>query len=460
MAPSGLPSQSVVYGNLPDPAVLEPASPLRILAGAVGVGGMAVMALLLMFGANRGGTLDGMPFSHRLLMAGFVSLMGIIFLIYANPRARGKALAVGVLLSAGLLAIPFTFTAGSQAPEPFPDSVSTPPALPAPVKTTEDDKILALRNRIGTDPLVKEIARLEHEGSSNRAVGLWLRGLTEMNRILVRDFVFRTTGADQSSSHYYPRDGGDYLLVVTGAKQSLEELVNVVSSLGRVENVYQDLSVIEVRVNNENFTEGPIEKLTKKDDPAYYDLNKRELESIDLERVRRAVQRLAEAEPKLYRADITHKLIELLGEEGVDFKGNICRALSTWSEKPGPAGEAALKSAKDLMDKQAVVPEEMIALIVQEKNLAVIPVLDELWVKKPSTWESLYGDVGPPIEATVIRHFPHAEGPLLHSAVRLLGRVGGADSLPVLAVAGDGANAELRVLLEQAQKAIHERLAR
>jgi hypothetical protein len=50
------------------------------------------------------------------------------------------------------------------------------------------------------------------------------------------------------------------------------------------------------------FIEGPIEKLSNKQDPAFYELNKRELESIDLERAKRAVQRLAEAEPKIYRA--------------------------------------------------------------------------------------------------------------------------------------------------------------
>ncbi|MEO5715491.1 MAG: hypothetical protein ABIT37_18580 [Luteolibacter sp.] len=461
IAPAAMGQQPTMrYGETPDPALLEPASPLRILAGMVGVAGIILMALLLMFGASRGGVLDGMALENRLVMGGFASIMGIALLIYANPKARLKAVSVGLLLSAGLLTVPFVFTVGSKTVGDREDTlagltVPKPPVDEAP----KSDPAATLKARVGTDPLVKEIKRLEAEGSKKHAMGLWLRGLSEMNRFLVRDYVFRVTGADPSS-HFYPRDGGDFLMVVIGPKQSLEEMADVTSALGHTEKIYPELSVIEVRVNNENFTEGPLEKLSKKDDPAFYDLNKRELECIDLERVKRAVQRLAEAEPKIYRSDISRKLISLLKEEGIDFKGNICRALASWSETPGPAGDVAVQEVQQLMEKKAVVPPEMIALIVKEKNTAVIPYLDQLWFKDATTWESLYGELGRAIEATVIQRFPNTEGPVRYSAVRLLGKVGGSDSLAVLGTVSAGANPELKVLLEQAQKSIHERLAR
>lgn len=457
--------QGVRYGELPDPAVLEPASPLRVLAGMVGVAGMVFMALLLMFGAKRGGMLDGMPFENRMVMAGFAGLMGMALLVYANPRARGKALAVSLLMSVGLLAIPFQFTAGSKplgggtvSSEPAPAEADVPGVADVP-SSAEDEATVALRNLVGTDPLEKEINRLAREGSPKQAMGLWLRNLSEMNRILIRDYIFRTTGADPSSANYYPRGNGDFLMVITGARQNLTELAEVVAVLGQVEKIHTDIAVIEVRVKNENFTEGPIEKLTQKDDPAFYDLNKRELESIDLERVRRAVMRLSEAEPKLYRSDITRKLISLLGEEQIDFKGNVCRALSTWAEAPGPASEAAIGALREMMEEGAPVPQEMIMLIVKEKNAAVIPFLDQLWFKDPTAWETLYGELGPPIEATVLRYFPNSDGSIRHSIVRLLGRVGGNDSLQVLRASESDADPELKVLLEKSVNSIQERLA-
>jgi hypothetical protein len=452
--------QPVRYSNMPDPAELEPASPQRIMAGIIGVAGMVMMALLLMFGASRGGMLDGMVIANRLLMAGFVCVLGTVLLVYANPRARTKALGVGLALSTALLLVPFFFKTGSvplgsrMAGEPGKNS-----PLAAPIQQPgEDSATVALRARIGTAPLVAEIQRLALDGSGKQAVGLWFRDLSESNRFLVRDYILRVTEADPAS-HYYPRDGGDYLLVVTGIRKSLPELAELVSALGRTEKIHTDISVIEVRVRNDIFIEGSIEKLSKKDDPAFYDLNKRELESIDLDRVRRAVQRLAEAEPKIYRADISRKLISLLAQDGLDFKGNICSALAVWSELPGPASEAALIVLKKLVAENETIPPEIVTLIVKERNTGIIPILDELWFKNPMAWESLYADLGQPIEDTVLARFPDTTGTIRYSAVRILGRVGEARSLPVLKAAMSIKDPELKVLIEQSKKSIAARLA-
>lgn len=248
------------------------------------------------------------------------------------------------------------------------------------------------------------------------------------------------------------------MLVVTGIRKSLPEIAELTSALGQTEKIHTDLSVIEVRVRDDIFIEGSIEKLSKKDDPAFYDLNKRELESIDLDRVRRAVQRLAEAEPKIYRADISRKLISLLGQDGLDFKGNICSALMVWSELPGPASEAALIEVRKLVAEGETVPPEIVGLIVKERNTGVIPILDELWYKNPVAWESLYSELGEPVEEAVIKRFPDTSGTIRYSAVRILGRVGGSRSLPILTAAMSGKDPELKVLIEHSKKSIAARL--
>jgi hypothetical protein len=451
---------SIRYAKIPDPAVLEPASPQRIIAGIVGASGIVMMALLLMFGDDRGGILDGMGLSNRLLMGGFTAMLGIGMLVYANPRARIKALLVGGLMSAGMLTVPFFFGDGpivskdavGKSEMPEGDGLTRDPAV-----ANEEKLIASLRNKIGTGPLDSEIERLAKEQSGKRAVGIWLRGMSESNRYLVRDYIMRVTRADPSS-HFYPRDDGDYLMVVTGVRCSLQEMGKFTGPLGNTEKVYPELSIIEVKVRNENFVEGSIDKLSNKEDPAFYDLNKRELESIDLPRVERAVQRLAEAEPKLYRADITRKLIELLGDSSVTFKANICKALAVWSETPGPAGDAALAEVRRRVASDQEIQPEMLALLVKEGRTEVVPIIDELWSKNPTSWEAIYAEVGPPAESTLIQRFRQTEGIIRHSAVRILGQVGGADSLPVLKTAEAGADAELKVLLSQAEKSIQSRI--
>ena len=286
---------------------------------------------------------------------------------------------------------------------------------------------------------------------------MWLRDLREENRYLIRDYILRTTGAAQET-HYYPRDKGDFLLVVTGIDDSLEAIAKKTSVFGTVQKIYEDISVVEVTVNNITFVGGDIKKLTNKDDVEFYTLNNQELDSIDLERVHAAVRRLAQVEPKVYRIDITRKLLTMLESPSIAFKSDICSTLAVWSEKPGPAGDAALKEVKVIMSKRAPVPREMISLIVKEKNTEGIPILDELWHQKPSDWESLYGDFGPPIELRVIRGLASDDGGQRQSAVRLLGRVGGEESLPVLKAATAGADSEMRVLIEKATASILSRM--
>jgi hypothetical protein len=465
VAPPIMGAQSVRYNEPPDPSSYEPAAPQRVIAGFIGVLLMSLVALLLMFGANRGGILDGMITSNRMIMAGFTGLLGTVLLLYANPRARRRAAAVGVVFSAGLIALPYFFTTGSvplsarkTATAAFIDKPATDPAGGSPMPA-ESKEMTELRKRIGTDPIVEENLRLKQAGSTRRAIGLWLREMSEVNRYLIRDYVLRTTGADPES-HFFPRGKGEFLMRVTGISLSLDEVAKLAAPLGSVERIYKEIDVIEVKVNNDNFIEGPMEKLNDRTDPAFYDLNKRELESIDLARVEKAVKRLAEAEPKVYRSDITSQLITLLATPEVKFKGDICRALAVWSQQPGMASNAALREVRQLISQGVEVPTEMVKLIVGEKNPGVLPVLHDLWENKPQQWESLYGDVGAPAEQALLRRFPTAQGPLLYSVVRLLGRVGTSSSLPMLESALPEANPELRVLLEKSMRSIRERAER
>lgn len=455
--------QTVRYNEPPDPADYEPASPQRIIAGIIGVCLMVIMALLFMFGARRGAMLDGMITSNRLLMAGFTGLLGTVLLVYANRRGRGKALAFGVLSSAGLIVLPLVFTAGSvplgSEPPPVTDSTgkeAEPDAARDASNPGESEEISALRKSIGTEPLEEENQRLQLAGSTHRAIGLWLRDMRGENRYLIKDYIVRVANADPES-HYFPRGRGDFLLRVTGIGISIDELAKLAAPLGTVERVYPEIDVIEVKVNNDNFIEGPIEKLNNRDSPQFYDLNKRELDSIDLTRVEKAVKRLAEAEPKLYRSDITRSLNQLLGTPQVNFKGDICRALVAWSETPGPASDAALREIKKMMSHGVAVPMEMVELVLHEKNAGLLPVIHDLWEQNPRQWESLYGEVGGQAEQVLLRRFPTAEGSQRHSIVRLLGKIGSPASLPMLESSIAQADSELRVLLEKAAHSIRER---
>jgi len=459
---SQVPIQTVLYNEVPDPAEFEPTPPLRLIAGTFAVVMMLMMALLLVTGASRGGALDGMATPNRLLMAGFTGLLGLALLWYANRKARRKAMILGGSLAAALLALPLVFTEGSQSlpeqarPEREPLERVEPKA-PEPGLAGLDPKLF---DEIGIGPLEAELARLRSEGSTRTAVGLWLHDFRDSSRIVVRDYLLRNLDAGDES-HYYPRGGGDMLMVVTGTDRSFNEVVSIVSAFGKVTNTWPEAQIIEVRMDNSMFDEPPMEQLINKNDPQFYDLNKRELQSIDLNRVAEAVRRLSKASPVVFRADITRMLIQLLDKDWIDFKGDVCRALSVWAEDRTAAGAAALKAIEAIpAERRAGVPVEMIELVVDARIEAVVPYLDALWAVDPVKWELLYSRIGSAAEPVLIRRFSESSGMLKQSTVRLLGRVGGEDSLTLLESATGLADSELRALIEQAVASIRQRLGR
>jgi DNA-directed RNA polymerase subunit RPC12/RpoP len=457
-ASTGIGVQAMRYADVPPPSALEPTGPLRTLAGGVGVLGMVSIALLMMFSTKPGDLLDGMVTENRLVIVGFTGFMGTILLIYANPKARMKAVWVGLLMSGCLTSLPFIFNQGTKRKDNHETFAATAPIGIA-KEVNHDSEVTILRKRIGTKPLEDEIAKLAKKGGEKYAFGLWLKNTTSSQRYLIEDYLLRVTGADEAS-HFYPRDNNEFLFVLTGLSIPIAQLTEILLVLGDVNSSYREIDVIEVNVNTTIFEAGSIEKLTKKTDPAFYELNKRELDSIELERVKRAVQRLADAEPKIYRTDITRKLISLLKEEGIDFKGDICSTLGIWTEKPGPASQAALELANKQIEKGLPVEREIIALIVKEKNLGVIPTLGQLWNQNPLPWESLYGDLGSAIEPNLLEGFKATRGTFRSSSIRLLGRVGTAASLPILSSELAKSDREQTVLINQAQKAITERLGK
>ncbi len=454
--------QTVQYAEEPARVALEPSSPVRLIFGFIAVTVAVMIALMLIFGGSAGGVLYGTSQSKRLMLAGFTAIVTGAFLIYANPRSRGKAV-LGALASASvLLGLPFLFTEGNQPvgsvtagleyPErklPDPEDGDAAPVEP-------DGELARLKREMEYAPLEREILRYGSQpGNTGRGViGLWLIGLQELHKFQVRDYVIRNTGADPSS-HLYQRQGG-YLMVVSGVADDFAQMARLCQRFGEA-RIVEELRVIEVRVDNAAFLEGDHDKLTDPANPAFYELNRRELESIDLERARKAVVRLATAEPKLYREDIIRRMQELIREGDLELQGEVGKALLNWG-KPGDGSEkVVLEAVRKIAATGHDMPESLVKFLVARKDEGVIPVLDSLWALDCTTWEALYVDLGPAIEDPVLARYEKGTVTLRMSACRLLGKVGSAKSLPVLEASREGSSPEVRVLIDRAIEAIRSR---
>jgi hypothetical protein len=437
-----------------------PAPPQRIIAGFIGVLLILLVGLLMIFGTGHGGPLDGVDLTRKLVMCGFAGLLGFLLLLYANPNTRFAAAIFGGGFAIALVSLPF-FIPDPLRPNESLDAVqlTSPEEAAAEPEATADELILkAMRERIGIRPLEQELERIASSDSPTSAYGLFLVGLQESNRIAVRDYMFRVTSADPSS-HIYPRDDGKYLFVLSGLDMNLERLASLAAPLGSVRLIVPELQVAEILINNDVFIESPTEKLIDRAHPEFYELNLRELKSIDIQRIQRAATRIAEAEPRMLRADITTRLRELLEEAGVNFHGTVARALITWDVDRTGAAQLASQTVVRLKQQGYTPAVDLVSLAIEQPSDDLFPVMVALWQTNSLMWESHCIRIGPGIEASLLDAFETADASHKQSAARILAKVGGERSATTLRNAREKANREFEVIIDQALEQIAARIA-
>jgi len=464
VAPSFEPAQ---YSSDPPPAAaVGPTSPIRIMFGIGGVVLAAIVALILIFGGNPGGALDGAPLVKRLILAAFAGALTLVLLLIANPRSRLKGGLSGAAIAIGLVCLPFAFQDGVH-------SVPSGEGQLVPLDREDDgeesvvveDPHAQIKEEMVYQPLQRALDSYEPGGKEGlTAVGIWLRNLRYFNREQVVDFLVRRTGAaepggSKEGSWLYPRDEarGDFLLVLRDVEPGLGAVAGLCGQFGEIKRIVEDLSVIEVVVDNDAFVQGDLSALQDSSSARFYELNKRELDSINLERANAAVKRLGTVEPKLYRDDIVRRMQELLEEGDTETKREVAEALSVWAEPGDGSVGAVRKAAAELLKEEGTVPRAVVAFLARSRDSASIPLVHELWIGDSKEWEALYGDFGPGIEDGVLGVLPEAEPLLKFSAVRLLGRVGTPKALPALRSEQQDAASELAVIIGQAIAGIEKR---
>jgi hypothetical protein len=428
-------------------------SPLMLVCGWLG----ALLILAVAVALNLKFIAESISLGVQGTIALAAGIVGLLLIVLANPRNRLRSLVIGGITATILLSIPFVFRS-KRSDTPLDLAKIEQEKLEPQLASTPqvEDNLEEIRKKIGILPLETEIRRLSESGSNLRAYGIWLRDMNESNRIFVRDYMLRTAAASPSST-IYPRDNRDYLMVLTGLEKTIDEVAAITARIGQQPKIHPELQLIEVRVDPSVFLEGPIDKLTDKGSPAFYDLNKRELESIQLTRVKRAVERLADAEPKIYREDITRQLVVLAALPEVDFIDDVCKALVVWAEDPSVANLQLLRKLRQMHAEKKKIPRSMAAMLAKGKATEALPIMEELWIADATNWELQMIEFGPAAEKGILARFPELDPTLRHSAARILAKVGTKASIPILEAAKPKADTELVVLIDSAVRSINDR---
>lgn len=440
------------YSEAPEVERFEPTPIGKIIVGIVGGGVMAVTLLVLITGASQHGLLGGVTTDRRLVIAGFAAVVGTMMIIYANPRARGKATFFALLGALALVSTPMFLTEGSK--KLGGGNQNAAPVAPPTVTVDGRKKISDLKVEVGYAPM--ETALLQ-AGQGGRVVGFWLKGLRESNAEMVFAYLMRVSQATEQS-HLYPRMNQNSLIVLINPKLSLEELAIQCARIGEVNETLPELHLIEVKVENERFAEQSLAKLSDKEDGAFYQLNLRELQGIDIRRINDALMRLALAEPVQSRDDIIKRMIELLEMSDREMLANICKAMIVWSDGKDGAPEAAMKASAAHFASAKDLPIEAATFLAKWQQPDIYPILEQLWLKEPTNWEEVYMKSGAPAEAGLVKHLTEGSNRQRMSAARIIGRVGGKSGAEALQRALESTtDLELQTSFTNAIDAIRQR---
>jgi hypothetical protein len=441
---------------------LQPVGPLhgvsflRLLFGLSGA--LAILATYALFFIDLSWGFAQLDVAGRFTAVGATALLATGCFLLANPDNRKRGLLLGFVGLVVMLVLPFAVPLPPAAAVAARETPGAGGPVPDAVAGQTHDEALEEMGYVVVKRARAEQLASGGEDAAGQVVAVWLRGVKEVSKVELKDYLIRVSGANDYS-HLYPRSKGDFLMVLQGAQISFSGLQQQCLRLGTLGRIFLPERTIELIVADLPYSEEPGTELANIHDPGFYAMNLRELESIDLNRAGRAAERLAGVAPQKFRSDIVRRLIQLLSEGDAEFKGRIAAALSVWSEPGDLAADAALRAVQSLMLKEEKVPEALVSFLLLKQEPAILPVLDGLWRADPLTWERVYADGGPFAEATLLASFEQTDGLVRQSAVLILARLGSAKSLPVLsaALAQASGDQDLQLAMKKAIAAIEER---
>ena len=449
---------TAMYSEAASAADVIPPAPGRTIAGVAGMAILLVYLVVLVFGWMGQGLFGEMEPAKRILLSGFVIVVGLLLIFTGSLRRQKQAVFGGAGVAVAVLVLSIFMPPG--------DPLTRGPASPnqalvertfldaEPIRMSEEKA----RSQMAYDPIQRAIDTFGQES----VWALWAPKMGQHFRYQIQRYLQRKTGSAARPA-FYPREQGG-LMVIEGVDIKMPELVSLVERFANVEDVYEDLRVLRIEVKGENLLEPSSEleaRLNDTTSESFIVLNRKELEHIDVDRMKDAAQRLSMVEPTRFRNEISGRLVELLDEEAdTDFRSTICKAIMVWSSPGDGAERAVVRLVSDLISSQQSVPKSTIKFLVERRSAGLIPLLKELWENAPLTWEGEVIAMGSDMEA-VIAPSIHSNADLAaqRSALLILRRVGTELSLPDLrsALETSEKGSDVILLIERAIEGIESK---
>lgn len=310
------------------------------------------------------------------------------------------------------------------------------------------------------DPLFRKLADRKDNGG---VAGIWMRGGDERKAEVIGAFLKRMSQT-RETPEYHGRQGGG-LFIVDKSPLSFDELARIVSRIGTLELSDSSLHFMDVELDRNLFEESaPAKVLNNPDDPFYLEANLRELRNLDARRVAAAARRLALAPPAKPSIGVCAVLSERLREpwgNDAEYVAALASALGVWAPPDDENTRLLLAYTVDsLMRANLSVPVPAVDYLLARRDGKSVDFLLALWRMNPEQWETRCMLAGNNLERGILGVIEKDDTPsaVRESGVRILGKVGGNLSLPLLREYGRNEDSRLSTFAHLAQEEIERRL--
>lgn len=449
------------YAPKIDAARMESLSPGRKLC--IGVGVFIILATIGIFatGGKKGGYLQNVEDEKRLIIAAFITLFGVILILYGSKARRVKALLFSIIIGGGLMAMPYVFPHK-------PITVETPDEDPADKKDGPNlISVKEYRENIGFSKV--DTMRAEHlkkNGKLGDIKAVVLRDISIQDLDIVIQYIKDTLILEDEPADYSGHRSLDQrpitLLVFKAPHIKKQQVINCLKNIGTIDDSHpatKELDLYEVTIDNSIFSEVDPAKLSDPTDRDFYKLNYKELYNIDRDRRIAAVQRIRGVNQLGLKADIISRLNNMISPADIELSNEVILTLTKWTQPEYNSDEHVRSFAMALRHKSDL-PPSILNYLIEKKVTGISDFLAAQWASSNGGFlmEKSMISAGKEGELAIIKALPNAKGSHIKSAATILEKIGStAEAESALSAAIIGADADDQKKLKAAIDAVRSR---
>jgi len=455
------------HAPMPQVDAIMPSSAGQAIAAGVGICMMILYGLIFFFGSSQGQLFQDVDLAKRILLGGFVSLLGGGLIIYGAKSWRAKGVMTAVILVTALLAM-IVIRPVHMMPSGVGDHDDSPVELPEGASEEAPRGLDDVVGRTDQDALAREIARqsakLNGKPAQNYVTGIYIADLLESQYQAIERYFRKKLVIPKSEALlvYKRNNEKDRFIIISGVPMDFDTMVSHCEFIGRATS-YPNARIIDVRISATIFQEPGkdlLEKLNNVEHPAFFSQNLNELRNIDFERVSKAVRRLSvvPAEVKLnLEEQIITELLRLADEESdLPFLSDVGKALGVFAKGNKAVVDKINRLVPFWIENGVSVPKSMVDFLIKN-DPGAIALIDRLWAASPGEWDDHYVALGSAIEERLIFHLLESPIELQRAATSLLNQVGTKKSVPALTALTSTDDQELRILVARALNTVKDR---